>query len=160
MRFIPCSLKLEATMKANRIHAESIETDTVFNPTKRKNINPPKFSFAIWILILFLHSIKIFPSSLGREQEKKGGCCRLKGRAGSWGLMVMVISGTPLPPTHTPINIVSPSSPSFPIRCWSLVSDSHPSPWMRIRQSLTRNQNLKAWLWLFNNLYRRPALNN
>ena len=54
MRFIPCSLKLEATMKANRIHAESRETDTVFNPTKRKNINPPNFSFVIWILILFL----------------------------------------------------------------------------------------------------------
>ena len=45
MRFIPCSLKLEATMKANRIHAESRETDTAFNPTKTEEYKSTKLFF-------------------------------------------------------------------------------------------------------------------
>ena len=83
MRFIPCSLKLEATMKANRIQAESRETDTVFNPTKRKNINPPNFSFLIWILSFFLKFNKDFYVFSWKGTRKEGGCCCLKGRAGS-----------------------------------------------------------------------------
>ena len=54
MRFIPCSLKLEATMKANRIHAESIETDTV------KKVRPSKYD--VTSLCVYQDVTKVVPT--------------------------------------------------------------------------------------------------
>ena len=128
MRFIPCSLKLEATMKANRIHAESRETDYSLQSNKMEEYKSTKHFFCDLDSHPFFTFNKDFSVFSWKGTRKEGGLLPSERQSGQLRVDDHGHIRHPLPPTHTPIHIVSPSSPFFPIRCWSLVSDSHPSP--------------------------------